>query len=271
MLKIFRRLRYNVLNTGNTWRYLKYALGEIILVVVGILIAVQINEWNKIRVRKTLEVSLLDQVKEEILSIQGDVENDLSVLELGQESSLTISRHMSGDKPYYDELCFDFYFMYKDEYIYPKKAVYEKIKNEGLDIITNDTINYFLQDLYEAHFPRISKDNPFKPDIEDYFSDYFNSHFKPNEDLSISFEYNLAHVEIKYPSTSTTTDGQSMVRTIGYEPIDYNALKNDPEFKMLIYKTNEFRQYKIKRYSRTKEIIDQIIPMIEREVDKLQH
>lgn len=258
------------MSENKTARYLKYALGEIILVVVGILIAVQINEWNNIQARKTLGITLLGQVKEEVQSIQKDVENDLSVLVLGQKSAAKISEHMKTDKAYSDELCFDFYFMSKDEYIYPKKAVYAKIKNEGLDIITNDTINYFLQDLYESHFPRISKDNPFKPDIEDYFSDYFNAHFTPNEDLSLQFEAVLAHTNIKMPQMLTTADGNITKRTIGYVPRNYEDLKQDSQFKMLVSKTNEFRNYKIGRYSRTKEIIDELIPMIERELEQLK-
>lgn len=271
MIKFFKTLRHKMMSENKTARYLKYALGEIILVVVGILIAIQINEWKNVQARKTLGINLLVQVKEEILSIQKDIENDLSVLVLGQSSSAKISEHMKTDEAYNNELCFDFYFMYKDEYIYPKKAVYSKIKNEGLDIITNDTINYFLQDLYESHFPRISKDNPFKPDIEDYFSDYYHSHFTPNEDLSLHYEVELAHTKIKTPQTLTSADGTITKRTIGYVPNNYENLRQDSKFKMLVSKTDEFRTYKIGRYSRTKVIIDQLIPMIERELDQLKN
>ena len=44
MIKFFRRIRYNLMETGKTGKYLKYAIGEIILVVIGILIALQINQ-----------------------------------------------------------------------------------------------------------------------------------------------------------------------------------------------------------------------------------
>ncbi len=45
MIKIFRKIKLNLHSDGNTTKYLKYAFGEIILVVVGILIALQINNW----------------------------------------------------------------------------------------------------------------------------------------------------------------------------------------------------------------------------------
>jgi len=47
MLKSFRKIRQNFLSEGKTGKYLKYAIGEIILVVIGILIALQINNWNE--------------------------------------------------------------------------------------------------------------------------------------------------------------------------------------------------------------------------------
>lgn len=49
MIKRFRNIRHTLLNEGKTSRYLKYAIGEIVLVVIGILIALQINNWNEDR------------------------------------------------------------------------------------------------------------------------------------------------------------------------------------------------------------------------------
>ena len=58
MIKFFRKIRQNLLSEENTGNYLKYALGEIVLVVIGILMALQINNWNE--QRKT-------DIKEQIL------------------------------------------------------------------------------------------------------------------------------------------------------------------------------------------------------------
>ena len=49
MIKFFSKIRQNLLNEGKTTKYLKYAIGEIVLVVIGILIALQINNWNEQR------------------------------------------------------------------------------------------------------------------------------------------------------------------------------------------------------------------------------
>ena len=49
MAKFFRKIRYKLMDENKTSKYLKYAIGEIVLVVIGILIALQINNWNEER------------------------------------------------------------------------------------------------------------------------------------------------------------------------------------------------------------------------------
>ncbi|MAB47733.1 MAG: hypothetical protein CMC05_03795 [Flavobacteriaceae bacterium] len=55
MIKFFRKIRQNLLSEGKTGKYLKYAIGEIVLVVIGILIALQINNWNENRKNRIAE------------------------------------------------------------------------------------------------------------------------------------------------------------------------------------------------------------------------
>lgn len=65
-MKIFRKIRFNLLNTNNNRKYLKYAIGEIILVVIGILIAVQINLLNEKRKSDTVLIKNLEGVLKEL-------------------------------------------------------------------------------------------------------------------------------------------------------------------------------------------------------------
>ena len=69
MIKFFRKIRQNLLSEGKTGKYLKYAIGEIVLVVIGILIALQINNWNESK----KEVKLREKYYQQLLS---DFEND---------------------------------------------------------------------------------------------------------------------------------------------------------------------------------------------------
>ncbi|WP_235299482.1 DUF6090 family protein [Portibacter marinus] len=65
MIKFFRKIRLNFLSEGRTKRYLTYAIGEIVLVVVGILIALQINNWNGHRREREMEEKYLSSLHTE--------------------------------------------------------------------------------------------------------------------------------------------------------------------------------------------------------------
>jgi len=55
MIKFFRKIRYNLMSENKKGKYIKYAIGEIVLVVIGILIALSINNWNNNNQDKKLE------------------------------------------------------------------------------------------------------------------------------------------------------------------------------------------------------------------------
>ena len=62
MIKFFRRIRQNLIAENKTSKYFKYAIGEIILVVIGILIALQINNWNENRKDRAKEQIILREI-----------------------------------------------------------------------------------------------------------------------------------------------------------------------------------------------------------------
>jgi len=73
MLKLFRGIRQKLINEGKTANYLKYAIGEIVLVVIGILIALQINDWNDQR-----KTSIVDEAlrKEYIRDLYNEMQSN---------------------------------------------------------------------------------------------------------------------------------------------------------------------------------------------------
>ena len=88
MIKFFRQIRYDLMKKNKTSKYLKYAIGEIILVVVGILIALQINNWNEKRLEVNLEKITLTNLNEEFQdnlrdldSINAKLSNTISNME----------------------------------------------------------------------------------------------------------------------------------------------------------------------------------------------
>ncbi|NEV92972.1 hypothetical protein G3567_02275 [Psychroflexus sp. YR1-1] len=69
-----------MLSEGNTGRYLKYAVGEIILVVIGILIALQINNWNQQRILEKQSQQVLVNLREEINENKTELESAIEFL-----------------------------------------------------------------------------------------------------------------------------------------------------------------------------------------------
>ena len=73
MIKFFRNIRKQLLGEGKTGNYFKYAIGEILLVMIGILLALQVNNWNT---NNTTNDLLIDTFKK----IKIDLENDIRLL-----------------------------------------------------------------------------------------------------------------------------------------------------------------------------------------------
>lgn len=78
MIKFFRRIRYNLMERGRTIKYFKYAIGEIVLVVIGILIALQINTWNQARLERINEQNILKDLKVEFEANFADLDRVLN-------------------------------------------------------------------------------------------------------------------------------------------------------------------------------------------------
>jgi type II secretory pathway pseudopilin PulG len=88
-MKLFRKLRQTLLSKGKTKEYLKYALGEIVLVVIGILVALQLNNWNTEMDNREKEQLYLNNLKldlqNQILEIDEQIESEQRFMSHGKE------------------------------------------------------------------------------------------------------------------------------------------------------------------------------------------
>ena len=66
MIKFFKNIRQKLIKEGKTANYLKYAIGEIVLVVIGILIALQVNNWNENRKYSEEKIEFLTGIRNEL-------------------------------------------------------------------------------------------------------------------------------------------------------------------------------------------------------------
>jgi hypothetical protein len=133
MFRIFRTIRNDTLSERTTRRYLSYSIGEIVLVVIGILIALQINNWNEERLEQR-------EITEFAHALMKDVERDLAMIEPIIAQMEYLKKKIDGLAAYMQGKSIDqirnidlFYFMrvpYYRPYSWSRTAL-EQIKSSG--------------------------------------------------------------------------------------------------------------------------------------------
>ena len=164
MIKFFRKIRQNLLMENKTGKYFKYAIGEIILVVVGILIALQINNWNENKKAKETELyvlaEILNNLKEDALLING-------IIAKRKEANISAKNmlvYLKKDTVNVNVLSEDFLNYLSFERYFPINNAYEILKSKGLKLSNNELttrisryydyeqnrVNYSIKDIEDA-------------------------------------------------------------------------------------------------------------------------
>lgn len=98
MLKFFRKIRQNLIMENKTSKYFKYAIGEIVLVVIGILIALQINTWNQNRQDRIQEQQILNQLLKEYTNNLNQLNQKIEIRNEIIKSSLKILSYRTTER-----------------------------------------------------------------------------------------------------------------------------------------------------------------------------
>jgi len=106
MIKFFRKIRQNLLMENKTGKYFKYAIGEIVLVVIGILIALQINNWNENRKKETLKneykTALINDYTKDTIQINARLlRNNLRIERINSIGDSIVKGHFDNLESYY--------------------------------------------------------------------------------------------------------------------------------------------------------------------------
>ena len=149
MIKFFRHIRKDLMDKNKTGRYFKYAIGEIVLVVIGILIALQLNNWNERRNLKTEEVKLLKEMKAALLSDKDDIISNIGEHASAAKSCAILIKTISDRLPYNDSLDFHFANALNTTKFGHTSSSYETLKIKGPDLIENDSLRLLLNDYYD--------------------------------------------------------------------------------------------------------------------------
>jgi hypothetical protein len=162
MIKFFRKIRQNLLMENKTGKYFKYAIGEIILVVIGILIALQINNWNEGRLNKKIEQEYLIGIDANLSSDIRELEGHLKTDTVKLNAYTYLIRAFNSDTiSAADPLIISsIYSIIIPIWFEGQNVVFDDLKSSGrLNLITTDSIKHKVQTYYRFFEETVKREN----------------------------------------------------------------------------------------------------------------
>lgn len=173
MINFFKTIRQDLLSGGRTKKYLKYAIGEIVLVVIGILIALQINNWNETRKQQEKEQELIISVKSDLKQDRAFIQRIVESIEPKIEAYQTLNSDLfdlyKNDRNSLDSI-FNVYFS-SNRTFYPIFGSYKSaVSGNQLTIFRNKDFSQKLIKLYNSTYDRLIDNGKILDDRWTYLS-----------------------------------------------------------------------------------------------------
>jgi len=184
MIQYFRKIRRRLLSENKIRKYILYALGEITLVMFGILLAFQIDSWNENKRLAKKEITNLKEIKKNLIS---DLENQL--IPGSEYYQMSVDAYKILQSNFYkapqsipeDSIRVLFYDMVLPWKLAFNTVTFDKLSAMGIDLISNDSIRENISQLYGYDYRIISDYHDvtiteFREDFVPRLSDHFNVH-----------------------------------------------------------------------------------------------
>ena len=240
MIGLFRKLRHRLLAGGAFGKYLAYAVGEIFLVVIGILIALQINNHNDARKDRARELGYLANIRADLAANIAEMDRYLATRSEGIAAAQRIIGHFDGE-PIEDASAFnaDGVSIYSWQRYYQINNTYQELVNSGnFALLSNDNIKHGLLDL-EAQYKKMKGE-------EDHFR--FDAETLIYEPLYESMDLNPIVLEAAYRATNGQAGQNGLLTPQSFEAyLDNRMLKNGFVMTILEFQTmnDQMREMKL--------------------------
>lgn len=178
MITFLRQIRYQLMSQNKAANYFKYAIGEIILVLIGILLALYISDWNAKKIESQTEKTALYELKKSMLL-------DLDLLSSGLEAvnksiadiELLQSLIVNQDYVYNKGLDTLFGAVWGMRILKPNNAFYQDLKASGFNLIKDDSIRFQIVHLFETNYGWLNWINELEMSINDVNRPYYLENF----------------------------------------------------------------------------------------------
>lgn len=180
MIKVFNNIRRKLADENKFWSYSRYAIGEIVLVMIGILLALQVNNWNEKRKATLQEIQILKNIKENILIDTLDVtwNIDKHTQFLNEETKLLNFLQSDLTQPN-DSIDYSS-AMGVPMLIVLHKSTFNNLQNNQIGIITNNELHKNISRFYDFFIHAIEMVENEKSVYETYNSKkvFFQKYFR---------------------------------------------------------------------------------------------
>jgi len=248
MIPFFRKIRKKMADDNRPIKYTRYAIGEIILVVIGILIALQINTWNQDRIKSAEELNILKAMKIGLEKDLSDLHYNATSIGSSMSSGKEIIYALENNLPYEDSIAYHFgNFMFPVMFVNSTSA-FETLKSKGIDLISNDSLRDQIIGVYDSGY----------------------TFFIKNEKTILDEgERGLKHIFPTRFHESWVYDLEKENLGRGLVPLDFESLKSDQEF---IYYIKSYKnrlnillnfQYKLRLLISVESLLDSLEKEIE--------
>ena len=240
----FRNRRKLNMQQNKIVKYIVYAIGEIFLIIIGILVALYLNNLNENKQTKALEVKLLKELKSNlrhsILNFERSIDTEGEYLEYNE----LILDHLDNKKPYNPDLDNAFGVYFWTITTNPVTGGYDFLKSKGIDLITNDSLRNKISYIFETEFSIIKREN-----------EVWSNNLQQN----ISYPYHVEHFR-KYVFNSNNNIEQA-------KPFDYDALLEDDKFKSINTEIISNRRWNINSLKKLVNDMNELITEIDTELE----
>ena len=179
MVQFFRNIRRRLIESGRVRRYLAYASGEILLVVIGILIAMQINNWNEDRKLSLALDSSLWEVREDLIQDTMELNRMIIIRKIDFEAQKKVIAVLEGSQPLTNTLYADLARVMLRRNVTLIRNGFDLINEIGLSKLSNISLRNALVVYYNKNqvdvANEVSDDNY---EFENVWLPYVREHFR---------------------------------------------------------------------------------------------
>lgn len=145
-----------MLSENRFTRYVLYALGEIVLVVIGILIALEVGVINDNRDRRELEKKILLEISNNLAGDLVDIESEQRNFKLGMQKISISINHLRRKLPFHDSIGAAIEVAELSPHLSIKLSGYKMLEAKGIDLVSDDSLRIRISELYEIYYPYYS-------------------------------------------------------------------------------------------------------------------